>query len=211
MREKFLHLRWPKFLAEGKLRLQYTLFYMPSESGEWSYSVVRDLWNIWATEKTKSKTLTLTIKLPRYTHTSSQPTYGDTFLGVLVESGLAGTELICCSLSHRRFCGRLSHAETDALLEERSEDRGVCPYPISPWTFPMLVGLLQPPRLSPVKPNDPFLLLQYFPTLCDHGLLPLSQYIYSHRMKFVSWNTLLRSADPWSIKRPNYGRKEESA
>ena len=141
-------------------------------------------------KKQKAKPL-LSLPLPTYTHTTSQPTCGDTFLGVLGESGLAGTgDLICCSLSHRRFCGRLSRAEIDALLEEGSEDRGVCPYPIPPWTFPMLVGLLQPPRLSPVKPNDPFLLLQYFPTLCDHGLLPLSQNIYSHRMEFVSWNTL---------------------
>lgn len=130
---------------------------MPSESGEWSYNVVRDLWNIWAKEKTKSKTPTLTTKLPTYTHTNSQPTCRDTFLGVPAESGLAGTgELICCSLSHRRFCGTLSRAEIDALLEERSEDRGVCPYPIPPWTFPMLVGLSQPPRLLQWSPMTHF-------------------------------------------------------
>lgn len=164
---------------------------MPSESGEWSYGVVRDLRNIWATEKTKSKSPTPSTKLPTYTHVTSQPTRGDTFLGVLVQSGLADMgELIYCSLSHRGFYGRISHAETDALLEDCSEDRGVWTYSTPPWTFPMLVRLLQPLRLSPVKTNDPFLLLQYFPTLCDHGLLPLSQYIYSHRMEFVSWNTL---------------------
>ena len=75
--------------------------------------MVRDLRNIWATEKTKSRSPTPSTKLPTYTHVTSQPTRGDTFLGVLVQSGLADMgELIYCSLSHRGFYGRISHAET---------------------------------------------------------------------------------------------------
>lgn len=101
------------------------------------------------------------------------------------------------SLSHRRFCGRISRAETDALLEDCSEDRGVWTYSTPPWTLPMLVRLLQPPRLSPVKTNDPFLLLQYFPTLCDHGLFR-SPNTFIH----IEWNLFLGThfKKCWSLK-----------
>lgn len=174
---------------------------MPSESGEWSYGVVRDLRNIWATEKTKSRSPTPSTKLPTYTHVTSQPTRGDTFLGVLVQSGLADMgELIYCSLSHRGFYGRISHAETDALLEDCSEDRGVWTYSTPPWTFPMLVRLLQPLRLSPVFSNI------VWPWASS--ALPIHLFT-SNGICFLEHT--LRNADPWSIKRPYYGRKKESA
>lgn len=169
---------------------------MPSESGEWSYGVVRDLKYL-GNRKNKSKPYSL-YQITHVHSVTSQPLPSEThFWEFWCSQGSLTWEnwsIVAC------LTGVLWQDQPcwdRCLLEDCSEDRGVWTYSTPPWTFLCLLDYYS--HWDFLSRNDwPISASPVFSNIVWPWAIPLSQYILFTSNGICFLKHTLRNADPWS-------------